>query len=294
MITQAQKDLIIRVIEKQTGTRENITTVDSINGGDINQAVKVTTENNTWFAKLNHSTKFPGMFKAEAKGLEMLSMPNEIAVPQVVGYADDDQNSVLVLEYLQPGPQKTHFWQLFGQQLARLHKNHSSEHFGLDHDNYIGSLVQQNHPMNNWIEFFIVNRLEVQIRMARDAARIDTNTSRQFERLYAYLPEFFPVEPPSLIHGDLWSGNYMVNKRGEAAIIDPAVYYGHRLMDLGMSKLFGGFAPEFYSGYQDEYPLENNWQKATEVANLYPLMVHVNLFGGSYFSSVKAIIKNIV
>jgi protein-ribulosamine 3-kinase len=294
MITQAQKDLITGVIEKHTGQREKIISVQSISGGDINQAFKVATETGTWFAKLNSSTRFPGMFKAEAMGLELLLDTNEIKVPLVAGYADDDQYSVLVLEYIQQGPQNPSFWQHFGQQLARLHKNHSSKNFGLDHDNYIGSLAQRNTRMDNWTEFFIMNRLEVQIKLARDAAKIDSSTSRQFEKTYAYLPEFFPVEPSSLVHGDLWSGNFMINKRGEAAIIDPAVYYGHRLMDLGMSKLFGGFAPEFYSCYHDEYPLEKNWPSAIELANLYPLMVHVNLFGGGYLSSVKAILKKIV
>ncbi|MFN2396561.1 MAG: fructosamine kinase family protein [Bacteroidales bacterium] len=193
---------------------------------------------------------------------------------------------------MESAPEKDSYWQDFGTSLARLHK-HSADHFGLDHDNYIGSLEQFNDPHENWIEFFISQRLEIQVKMARDQGLMDTNSARRFEKLYHSLSDFFPEEKPSLIHGDLWSGNYMTNSQGKACIIDPAVYYGHRLMDIGMSKLFGGFAPAFYESYHSEFPMENNWRQAIEVANLYPLMVHVNLFGAGYLGGVMDVLKRV-
>jgi fructosamine-3-kinase len=115
--------------------------------------------------------------------------------------------------------------------------------------------------------------------------------TEQFERFFIRLPDIFPEEPASLVHGDLWSGNYMTGAGGQAVIIDPAVYYGHREMDIGMSRLFGGFAAGFYESYNHEYPLASGWLERVELCNLYPLMVHVNLFGGSYVNSVKNILR---
>jgi len=130
------------------------------------------------------------------------------------------------------------------------------------------------------------------VKMARDHGNAGSDTVRAFDRFYRKLDEIFPVEAPSLIHGDLWNGNYMVNENGEAVIIDPAVYYGHREMDLGMSKLFGGFSAGFYEAYNQQYPLEKDWKERLDYCNLYPLMVHVNLFGGGYLNSVKSILRN--
>ncbi len=182
------------------------------------------------------------------------------------------------------------FWEDFGTRLANMHR-HTSDVFGLDHPNYIGSLPQSNKTQKSWIDFFVEERLEAQLRLARDAGRVERELGRWFQALYTHLPDLFPEEPPALLHGDLWSGNFMVGTDGRAAIVDPAVYYGHRYMDLGMSKLFGGFAPAFYRAYEDAYPLEKGWREGIEIANLYPLMVHVNLFGGGYLSSVKTILR---
>ena len=194
------------------------------------------------------------------------------------------------MEYIATGSPGADFWDTFGQGLARLHKR-TQKMFGLDHDNFIGSLQQSNRMHTSWEDFFINERLEAQYKLARDAGRAGSDTGRPLQNLYSRLSDFFPPEPPALLHGDLWSGNYMVDSSGMAVIADPAVYYGHRLMDLGMSKLFGGFSSAFYQAYNDAWPLEKNWPESIEIANLYPLLAHVNLFGGSYLQSVHSILK---
>jgi fructosamine-3-kinase len=132
-----------------------------------------------------------------------------------------------------------------------------------------------------------------QQRQAYDKGRLDKTLSDQLEKLYPKLESFFPTEEPSLLHGDLWSGNYLVND-GKPCFMDPAVYYGHREVDIAMSLLFGGFGKEMYEVYNDYFPLEKGWEKRVDVANLYPLMVHVNLFGASYSQRVKSILKHLV
>lgn len=290
MISNSLEKLIISLIEKKTGRNQNFISSRPLSGGDINQAAKIETHDGNWFVKWNRADAFPGMFEAEARGLDLLRETHEIFVPAVVGTGQSENMSVLVLEYIESGRQKPDFSTIFGQQLASMHK-HSNPTFGLDHDNYIGSLPQNNSKSDNWIDFFINQRLLFQGKMAVEKGRAGADLLKQIENLASCLPDFFPVEPPSLLHGDLWSGNYMVGPKGEPAIIDPAVYYGHRLMDIGMSKLFGGFSHEFYRAYNEEYPMEQNWQEAAEIANLYPLLVHVNLFGGGYMSSVKSILR---
>ncbi len=284
------EELFLTILENYHGIKDKIISTRPLSGGDINQAAKIETGEGLWFAKWNHANAFPGMFEAEAKGLDLLGRAGELFVPKVVGFGEMKNESMLVLEYIETGRENSDFWNDFGKGLAAMHK-HSESFFGLDHDNYIGSLPQYNRKHDNWVEFFISCRIEEQIRMARNKNRIDKGTIRQFERLYVHLNDFFPEEKPSLVHGDLWSGNFMIHQKGDACIFDPAVYYGHRLMDIGMSKLFGGFSSQFYEAYHNEYPLENNWENAIEIANLYPLMVHVNLFGGGYMGSVNRVLR---
>jgi protein-ribulosamine 3-kinase len=277
-------------LEKRSGKPEKFQKIVPLSGGCINHAYKIQSTSGNYFFKWNLAGKYPGMFDQEASGLKLLRNAGEIYIPEVICHESDSEYSLIVLEYIESTNQSKNFWNNFGIALARMHK-HSGDSFGLSHSNYIGSMVQYNDTHDNWCEFFINMRLQVQIKHARDKGLIDIALIRRFENLYTHLPDFFPVEKPSLLHGDLWSGNYMTNSHGEACIIDPAVYYGHRLMDIGMSRLFGGFNSDFYDAYLQEFTLEKNWIKAADIANLYPLMVHVNLFGSSYTGSVKNILS---
>ncbi|MDZ7742918.1 MAG: fructosamine kinase family protein [Bacteroidota bacterium] len=264
----------------------------SLSGGDINEAYRIETDAGYFFVKLNSASRFPGMFEKEARGLSLLAKPAVIPVPEVILHGEANDDSFLILQNIESGSRASGFWDEFGKNLAKLHRNHA-EAFGLKHDNYIGSLPQYNHQHPDWSSFFIEERLQRQLKMAVDAGRVDRSFNRAFDRLFLRMQEIFPEEPPALLHGDLWNGNFMVNEKGKACIIDPAVYYGHREMDLGMSKLFGGFASEFYHAYNDEFPLEKGWEKRVDICNLYPLMVHVNLFGGAYAASVKNILNHV-
>jgi len=270
------------------GSQTKIISSIPVHGGDINHAFQVRTQGNSYFVKYNHAGCFPGMFRAEALGLKLLSKPGAPCVPEVIAYGESGKYSWLLLNYIAQGNYGINFWDDFGFALAQLHKN-SQEKFGLEHDNYIGSLAQSNKYHTSWPEFFVKERLVKQFEMARNKGLIDSGLMRSFENLLKAIPSIFPSEPPALLHGDLWSGNFMCDAHGKPCIIDPAVYYGFREMDIAMSKLFGGFASRFYESYNEAFPMAPGWQQRLDICNLYPLLVHVNLFGGSYLGSVKAI-----
>ena len=262
----------------------------ALSGGCINNAKKLTTTKGNFFIKTNIADVFPGMFDAEAKGLKLLAETNTVYIPNIIATGEYENKSYIILEFVAGSPPKKDFWKSFGQNLATLHKN-SNKYFGLDHDNYIGSLVQKNIQTENWITFFITQRLQVQLDLAVNRNNINPPVLNLFEKLFIKLPELIIGENPSLLHGDLWSGNFMINSDGEATLIDPAVYYGHREVDLAMTKLFGGFNKEFYESYNEEWPLEKNYSDRLDIYNLYPLLVHVNLFGGGYLEQVKSILR---
>jgi len=280
---------IEKILSKFVGDNVTINDFSPVGGGSINETFKLSTSDGSFFVKKNSASLYPNMFQKEAKGLKILSDTNGIEIPEVIGVGESDDESFLILKFIDGGLKKTSFWEDFGQQLATLHKN-TDEYFGLNHDNYIGSLEQFNNQHSSWSDFFREERLEKQVRLARNNGRIDKGIVVAFDRFYTKLDNIFPVEPSALLHGDLWGGNFMVNEVGSPVIIDPAVYYGNREMDLGMSQLFGGFDRQFYISYNKHYPLENGWEERLEYCNLYPLLVHVNLFGGGYIQSVKSIL----
>ena len=267
-----------------------ITGSQYVSGGCINNAAKLVTNEGHFFVKWNDTRKYPGMFESEMKGLALLYESQCISVPKPLFTGNAEGDSFLLMAFVEGSRQKIDFWEDFGVALASLHKNANAQ-FGLNHDNYIGSLLQSNTSCNFWTDFFINQRLDKQLALAFDSKMLNKAVLKNFENLYRRLPDIFPEEPPALLHGDLWRGNYIPGEKGEACIIDPAVYYGHREMDLAMSKLFGGFSSAFYQGYHNSFPLENDWQNRVEICNLYPLLVHLNLFGEGYLSSIQTVIR---
>ncbi len=259
-----------------------------VHGGDINQGGKFKLDNGgTYFIKWNLSAD-PTMFTKEAKGLKLLSEANtDLRIPEVL----TTNEQFLILEWIEQGSKNDHSDFDFGRQLALLHK-HTTELFGLDHDNFIGRLPQSNSEHSNWADFFAIERIEPQIQMAVENGKIDRSLFKAVQKLYAKLGHIFPTEKPALLHGDLWSGNYLFDKNGNASIYDPAVYFGHREMDLSMTRLFGGFSADFYTGYSDEYPLSDGFEDRIKLCNLYPVLVHANLFGGSYARQAEQIIRH--
>lgn len=259
-------------------------------GGCINNTYSIESSHGKFFLKLNDLKSYPGMFEAEKKGLQFLRNASPCFIPKVFSSGSINTLSYLLIEYIPRGNITSSFWVVFGESLAKLHRN-TNELYGLDHDNYIGSLPQSNKQHKSWTEFFILERLEPQLKLAKDERKISSDLSAQFKRLFNRLENIFPLEKPALLHGDLWSGNFMCTSEGKPCIFDPAVYYGHREIEIAMTKLFGDFDKEFYEAYISQYPLEKGWEERLDICNLYPLMVHVNLFGGGYLSQVANILR---
>lgn len=283
---------VLEGVKKQLNIHDPTSILDFsfASGGCINQGGRLKTMRGDFFLKWNEVKKFPRMFEAESKGLQLLWQQHAINIPEVIGFGEEGPYQFLLLEYIDQNPPAKNYWQQLGERLASLHRC-SNTFFGLDHDNYIGSLIQYNHPHSFWVTFFIEQRLSVQLKLAVDSRLMDSASIKRFEVLYSKLPSLLPEEKPALLHGDLWSGNVISDDTGEPCLIDPAVYYGNREADIAMTKLFGGFEREFYTSYHKTFPLEPGYDKRMDLYNLYPLLVHVNLFGGSYKNSVENILK---
>jgi fructosamine-3-kinase len=261
-----------------------------LGGGSINEVFHISAETGEYCLKYNSSKAYPGMFEAEARGLSLLAASKTLTVPSVITAQSLNHYSFILMEYIDSSAKTNNFFEDFGQRLAMLHRN-SADRFGLDHDNYMGSLRQSNGLHAGWAEFFISERLIPQVNLALNEGLIEPSQIKLFETLYSRLHAILPSEPPSLVHGDLWSGNFIVSSEGTACLIDPAAYYGNREVDLAMSTLFGGFGREFYDAYHEAFPLPPGWRQRLDILNLYPLLIHLNLFGRSYLGQILSVLE---
>ncbi|WP_034043983.1 fructosamine kinase family protein [Wocania ichthyoenteri] len=268
---------------------QTITKVSSVSGGDISQAYKIDTANNSYFLKLNSASTL-NMFQTEAYGLDLIAKTNTIKTPKVLAFDSFENSAFLLMDFVESKRATTEDFKLLGEQLATLHKC-SSDNFGLDKDNYIGSLPQSNSAHKNWVEFYTHERLLPQLELAKQKGLLSVAECPSEQHIKNQLELLFKGIKPSLLHGDLWSGNYLISKNGEPYLIDPAVYYGHNEVDIAMTKLFGGFGESFYESYHSYYPLDENTSARIDIYQLYYLLVHLNLFGSSYYSSVKSILQ---
>jgi protein-ribulosamine 3-kinase len=260
----------------------------SLSGGCINHVQRLKTSIGDFCIKYNMSEKFPGMFSCEAEGLALLKSSGEIRVPEVCCTGEAGPYAYILLEFIDQGRKQPFFMRDFGKSLARMHR-HTSGYFGHTSDNYMGSLPQSNTRHHDWNSFFREERLMKQVSLA--GSYFSSSDLAAFDRLYARLDDIIPAEPPAMLHGDLWGGNYMVSPDGRACLIDPAAYYGHREADIAMTTLFGGFDETFYAAYREEYPLEKEWEKRLDIFKLYPLLIHLNLFGSGYLGSIVSTIR---
>lgn len=261
-------------------------TLEPIGGGSINKAFKVSTPSRDLFCKVNSATKFPHLFNKEALGLALLAKYGIIQTPMVINTFVTTSHQVLLLEWIEATTPTPVCFKRFGEQLAALHAQ-TQESFGLDTDNYMGSVPQVNTKQRDWPTFFIQQRLEPLVQQCHTLRLLNARQVAHFQRLYQRIPTIFSQESPSLLHGDLWSGNFMCTPDQQPVLIDPAVYFGHRSIDLGMTTLFGGFGKDFYEAYHYHYPFPGNYQEQWAVSNLYPLLIHLLLFGKSYLSSIE-------
>lgn len=259
----------------------------SVGGGSINQTYRLDFLNQHVFCKINSASKFPQLFQKEQRGLALIQKQKVIKVPGVIDCFETDGYQVLLMDFIQQGERTEQFWKNFGEQLAALHAI-SGDHFGLDEDNYMGSVKQDNQYCNDWISFFINQRLHPLAVKCFDKKLLSPAQQKSFERLYKFLPDIFEKDQkPSLVHGDLWSGNFMCNEKAEPILIDPAVYYGHPSVDLAMTTLFGGFRSAFYDAYHYHAALPENYETQWQVCNLYPLLIHLYLFGKNYLPQIE-------
>jgi fructosamine-3-kinase len=267
-----------------------------VSGGDINAAYCIELgDGRRVFVKTNDRAD-AAMFPAEARGLEWLAEARALRIPAVIAVSSgrSADPAFLALEYLESRPPMRGFDEALGRGLAELHLA-SPAGFGLDHDNFIGSLPQSNRPNERWADFFRDARLLPQLELAKRRGRADTSLERTFERLFARLADLVgPDEPPARLHGDLWGGNLHVGDAGEPCLIDPACYGGHREVDLGMMRLFGGFSERAFAAYGERYPLAPGHTDRVSLYQIYPLMVHLNLFGSGYLSGVRSALARYV
>lgn len=280
---------IIHLLENKL--KHKITDITPLSGGCISSAFKLKL-NNKQELFLKHNTSASNkMFITEAHGLQELNKAAAIRVPEVIMFDDD----FILLEYIQQAGKSNNFFNEFGRSFALMHK-HTTENYGFYEDNFIGSNDQKNIPVDkekeSWTSFYFNKRILFQLELAEKLGYATSELKKGIGKLEEKIEEIIVTndEEPSLLHGDLWGGNYIADENGNACLIDPAVYYGHREADLGMTKLFGGFSSEFYEAYNEANPLQDGYEYRENIYKLYHVLNHLNLFGGGYYSQAISLI----
>lgn len=227
----------------------------------------------------------------EKTGLEAISQTNTIKVPKVLFCGQYESMAYLIMEFVESKRPSQSEMESLGNQLAALHKTQVQNYFGWQQDNFIGNLPQSNKSHPSWISFYTHERLLPQLKSARDFGYLDFEEMPSEENLLKTCQSLFPEINPSLLHGDLWSGNYLISKSGKPYLIDPAVYFGHYEVDLAMTRLFGGFDMAFYHAHAEYFSKVPQQNERDDIYQLYYLLVHLNLFGRSYYDPVKKLLK---
>ena len=275
-------------IEKELD--ERIIKFSILSGGDISNAYKVNTAINSFFIKCNASPNALDMFEKEALGLNLIRQTNTIKTPDVISYGSFNGHAYLILEHIESKSASSNDFQRFGEQLAKLHIC-TSKNFGLNTDNFIGRLQQTNSFKNDWLGFYTDERLIPQLSLSKRKGLLSERECPSTQEIKNRLYVPFEGIRASLLHGDLWGGNYLISKDGTPYLIDPAVYYGHNEVDIAMSKLFGGFGKAFYEAYHAIIPEDEHTNVRMEIYQLYYLLIHLNMFGSSYYRAVKRILN---
>ncbi len=284
------------------GNSVAIAETDRLSGGDINKAYGLTLNTGAHIFMKANSKANADFFTAEAAGLSAIEATDVIKTPEILCTGTDNGEDVgysfLLLKFIKSAKPRPDYWESFARDLAALHKADTkifelSGKFGFFQNNFIGARAQNNTPSDSWISFFRDNRLAPQFK---DADSYFTAEDRsKITKLLDHLEDFL-IEPnqPSLLHGDLWSGNVMCGPEGKAMLIDPAAYIGHAEADLAMTELFGGFPEKFYDAYREANPLESGYENRRDLYNLYQLQNHLNLFGPTYLGPVLSIVDEYV
>lgn len=278
-------------ISQVTGAAFEIGDRRSVSGGCINQGYRVSHGNTAYFVKLNQASAL-AMFEAEAAGLQQMQQTRTMRIPTPICYGAEGGSAYIVLEWLQLGRGSDRAWQRMGQQLAAMHQANVADQFGWERTNTIGSTPQINTWTTDWITFWVEHRLGYQLKLAqRHGGYFPLQDS-----LLATVPHLLAghTPQPALVHGDLWSGNAAVTDAGEPTLFDPATYVGDREVDLAMTELFGGFPASFYQGYRQVLPIDKGYQQRKTLYNLYHILNHFNLFGGSYEAQANRMMSQLL
>ena len=327
MISSAMNSMLLThlsaAISDATQRQFEVHGATSVGGGCINEAFRLKgTNGESYFLKLNNAQHHP-MFVAEMAGLGAIAATNAIRVPQPIAHGIAGGQSYLVLEYLELGPRGNA--KLLGEQLAALHRftserreaqpaaeevnsGHSrpgccatpchgrpGKNFGFAKDNFIGATLQPNGWKESWIDFWREQRLGFQLRLAAEngyGGQLHSLGGKLLEALPVFFEDYTPQ--PSLLHGDLWSGNHAFTANGTPAIFDPASYYGDRECDIAMTELFGGYAAAFYAAYRAAWPLDAGYANRRDLYNLYHILNHANLFGGGYVKQAEQMMHGLL
>jgi protein-ribulosamine 3-kinase len=291
------KEILIEALESIYGRSIEIKNSRPVGGGSINRAEVLTLSNReNVFLKTNAHPP-DGFFQAEARGLDLLGQAKGgPRIPKPLGHEPDPGQKFLLLEYVENSPPTEEFDVTFAQALAAMHRSTQNTH-GLDHDNFIGSTAQINTLDKNGLKFFRDRRIKFQQELARVSGKLPAPLDKRIDTLCDKLETLLDTggEKPALLHGDLWSGNYFQARSDHRpCIFDPAVYYGLRESDLAMTQLFGSLTDSFYRAYHEAFPLSPGYAERRDIYNLYHMLNHLNLFGGSYLSSVETIVNRFI
>lgn len=262
-----------------------------VSGGDISKAYHLESERGWFFCKINNGNNALSMFASERKGLEAISKTDTVMTPRIFRVESYKNKSIILMEYVDSKSPNQEDMSHFGRQLAQLHSRPTDHVFGWEENNFIGNLHQSNNKNHDWTSFFVEERLLPQLKLAFDSGLLNKVEIPLEEKLSKTCRNMFPDVKPSLLHGDLWSGNFLVSKHGVPYIIDPATYYGHHEVDIAMTRLFGGFGDSFYCAYREFVSPELGEEERMDIYQLYYLLVHLNLFGSSYRAPVKRILS---
>lgn len=251
-----------------------------VKGGSINEAAKIYSKTDTFFIKWNEFF-IPDFFESEVQNLELIKKQQVFNTPHIIeaGYTED--TAFLIMDYIPSSPSTYTSMRQFGEKLAQFHSI-KQPHFGLNFNNYCGLVYQINVVSKNWTDFFVEYRLRPLVNRAFNQQLLSLSEVEIFVKLFEKLSNYFPEENPALLHGDLWSGNFITTQAQDVILIDPACYCGHREVDLAMTSLFGGFDRHFYEAYEANYPLVAGWKERSALWNIYPLLIHLILFGDGY------------
>jgi fructosamine-3-kinase len=279
---------IDKIISKVKGISFTHKKVERVSGGDINESYQILNNEICFFVKIN-SIDLKHMFEAESEGLDEIEKSKTILCPEVIAVGEIENKSFLILEYIKMTNSGS--WSYAGERLAELHKFTNSR-FGWHRENTIGTSLQLNKYEDDWITFFKKMRLGYQFALAKKNGLKLHDTEKLIENLDLFFNGYKPQA--SLLHGDLWSGNISFTDLGELVIYDPAVYFGDRETDLAMTELFGRFSSSFYESYHNKYPINEGYAKRKPIYQLYHILNHFNLFGGSYGVQSQNIINSLI